>query len=81
LRRIFQVNERAAFQFLVSPLTFAELANAKDAGSCWRRLQWAVDVLDVWFVMLEETGDRASDGGTVRQVLPTSAVAPARLPT
>ena len=31
-----------------------------------RRLFWVLDVLDVWLVMLEETGDRISEGGTVR---------------
>jgi hypothetical protein len=30
LRCIFQLNKRASFQFLVSPLTFTELVNAKD---------------------------------------------------
>ncbi len=66
LRYIFQVNERAAFQFLVSPLTFAELANAKDIISNQRRIQWALDVLDVWLIVLEETEDRVKEGGTVR---------------
>jgi hypothetical protein len=66
LRYIFQVNERAAFQFLVSPLTFAELANAKDIMWNWRRIKWAFDVLDVWLIVLEETGDRVVEGGTVR---------------
>ena len=66
LRHIFQVNQRASFQFLVSPLTFAELANAKDASSNKRRVQWAFDVLDVWLIVLEETEDRISEGGTVR---------------
>jgi hypothetical protein len=62
LRYIFQVNERAAFQFLVSPLTFAELANATDIFQNWRRIQWAFDVLDVWLIVLEETGDRKKEG-------------------
>jgi len=66
LRYIFQVNERASFQFLVSPLTFAELANAKDIMRNQRRIQWALDVLDVWLIVLEETGDRVTEGGTVR---------------
>lgn len=66
LRYIFQVNERAAFQFLVSPLTFAELANAKDIAWNWRRIQWAFDVLDVWLIVLEETEDRVAEGGTFR---------------
>lgn len=66
LRYIFQVNERAAFQLLVSPLTFAELANAKDIMCNQRRIQWAFDVLDVWLIVLEETADRVTEGGTVR---------------
>jgi hypothetical protein len=65
LRYIFQVNERAAFQFLVSPLTFAELANATNIYQNWRRILWAFDVLDAWLNVLEETGDRKKDGGTV----------------
>jgi hypothetical protein len=39
LRQIFQVNERASFQFLVSPITFAELANQKDMLMSQRRIQ------------------------------------------
>jgi hypothetical protein len=66
LRFIFQVNERASFQFLVSPLTFAELANSKDIFLNQRRVQWALDVLDVWLIMLEETGDRKVYGGSVQ---------------
>jgi hypothetical protein len=66
LRYIFQVNERAAFQFLVSPLTFAELVNTKDIMWNKRRIQWAFDVLDVWLIVLEVTGDRVVEGGTVR---------------
>lgn len=65
LRYIFQVNQRASFQFLVSPLTFAELANAKNVSSSQRRIQWALDVLDVWLIFLEETGSRRAEGGTV----------------
>jgi len=66
LRYIFQVNERASFQFLVSSLTFAELTNAKDIIQNQRRIQWALDVLDTWLIVLEETGDRVAEGGTVR---------------
>jgi len=66
LRWIFQVNERASFQFLVSPITFGELANEKDMLISQRRIQWALDVLDVWLIMLEETADRVAQGGTVR---------------
>ncbi len=66
LRWIFQINERASFQFLVSPITFAELANEKDMLRSQRRIHWALDVLDVWLIMLEETADRIAQGGTVR---------------
>lgn len=66
LRSIFKVNERASFQFLVSPITFAELANEKDMLISQRRLLWVLDILDVWLVILEETGDRIAEGGTVR---------------
>lgn len=66
LRSIFQVNERASFQFMVSPITFAELANEKDMLISQRRLLWVLDVLDVWLIMIEETGDRIAEGGTVR---------------
>lgn len=66
LRYIFQVNQRASFQFVVSPLTFAEISNQKTSESCRGRLSWALDVLDVWLVMLEESGDRQQEGGSVR---------------
>jgi hypothetical protein len=66
LRSIFQVNERATFQFLVSPLTIAEVANCQDFGDRERRLRWVLDVLDHWLILLDEIDDRTSQGGTVR---------------
>jgi hypothetical protein len=66
LREIFQINERAAFQLLVSPLTVAEVANIQDFSERERRLRWVLDVLDHWLIMLDEIEDRASHGGTVR---------------
>jgi hypothetical protein len=66
LRQIFQVNQRASFQFLVSPITFAELANHKDMLISQRRIQWALDVIDVWLIMLEDISDRIGEGGSVR---------------
>jgi len=66
LRHIFQGNQRASFQFLVSPLTFAELSNEKNLERSMRRVLWAFEMLNVWLEMLETTGDRISDGGTVR---------------
>jgi hypothetical protein len=50
----------------VSPITFAELANEKNMLISQRLLIWLLDVLDVWLAMLEETGDRIFEGGTVR---------------
>lgn len=66
LRSIFQVNERAMFQFLVSPLSVAEVANIQDFTERERRLRWVLDVLDHWLIMLDEIEDRIKHGGTVR---------------
>ena len=66
LRLAFMVNQRASFQFLVSPLTVAEIANTQAFGARDRLLGWVLEVLDHWLVMLDEIGDRASEGGTVR---------------
>ncbi|MBZ5529775.1 MAG: hypothetical protein LAN71_18010 [Acidobacteriia bacterium] len=66
LRAIFQVNERATFQFLVSPLTIAEVANIQDFPDREIRLRWVLDVLDHWLILLDEIGNRAHRGGTVR---------------
>ena len=66
LRAIFLVNERARFQFLVSPLSIAEIANIQNLRSRGGLLMWVLDVLDHWLVMLDEIGDRISKGGSVR---------------
>jgi hypothetical protein len=66
LRAIFTVNERAHFELLISPLTVAEVANAKDFVDRERRVRWVLDVLDHWLIMLDESGDRVTDGGSVR---------------
>jgi hypothetical protein len=66
LRSIFQVNERATFQFIVSSLTVAEVANIQDFNQRERRLRWVLDVLDHWLIMLDEIEDRIKRGGTVR---------------
>jgi len=63
---IVKVNQRASFQFLVSPITFAELANEQQAGPSYSRVMWAMEMLDHWLTMLEDTADRVRDGGTVR---------------
>jgi hypothetical protein len=43
LRSIFKVNERASFQFLVSPITFADLANEKEMLISQNRLLIALN--------------------------------------
>lgn len=62
LRLIFQINERAMFQFVVSPLTIGELAAIKDFNERESRIRWALDVLDTWQITIWETKDN-----TVRQ--------------
>ena len=71
LNQIMKVNRRAAFQLVVSPLSFAELANTQAiaAGDGARRnalLGWLLELTDHWSIMLDDIGDRASVGGTVR---------------
>ena len=62
LRWIFQINERAMFQFVVSPLRIGELAAIRDFGQREARIRWALDVLDTWQITVWETEDE-----TVRQ--------------
>lgn len=66
LQSIFQINERASFQFAVSPLSVAEVANEQEFHRRARRVQWVLDVIDPWIIAVEDTGDRARAGGTVR---------------
>jgi hypothetical protein len=66
LRAIFILNERAHFDFLISPLTVAEVANVQDFADRQRRVRWVLDVLDRWLIMLDESGDRVAHGGSVR---------------
>jgi hypothetical protein len=66
LRAIFAVNERASFQFVISPLTVAEIANVQDFPDRERRVRWVLDVLDHWLILLDDLGDRVGEGGTVR---------------
>jgi len=73
LRAIFAVNERASFQFMISPLTVAEVANTRDFPDRERRVRWVLDVLDHWLILLDDIGDRSSVGGTVRHRFKLSA--------
>ena len=66
LRKIFFVNEHAMFQFVVSPITIAEIANIQRFSAREGQLRWVLDVLDSWLVALDDTGDRVSRGGIVR---------------
>lgn len=62
LRFIFQINERAMFQFVISPLTIGELAAIRNFAERESRIRWALDVLDTWHITIWETKD-----DTVRQ--------------
>ncbi len=66
LQSIFRINQRANFQFLVSPLTIAEVANIQDFPDRESRLRWILDVLNHWLIMLDQIEDRVRKGGTVR---------------
>jgi hypothetical protein len=63
---IFKINERVSFQFVISPLTVAEIANIQDFPDRERRVRWVLDVLDHWLIMLDQIEDRSSEGGAVR---------------
>ncbi len=66
LQSILLINKRAHFQFVVSPLTVAEVANIQDFRSRESRLRWVLDVLDHWLITLEEIDNCGGSGGTVR---------------
>lgn len=66
LRDICLKGQRGAFQFLISPLTFAELANERSSSLVGKHLSWALEMLEYWLVMLDDIGDRAAQGGSVR---------------
>lgn len=52
-RWIFQVAQRAPFQFALSKNSFIEVQRRGDT----RYLQWAYEVLDHWLACLEVSGD------------------------
>lgn len=62
LRSIFLTNQRAGFEFVVSPLTIGELAAIRHFGERETRIRWALDVLDTWQITVWESEDE-----TVRQ--------------
>ncbi len=67
LHDIFLINKRARIQFVISPLTVAEVANTQDFQSRETRLRWVLDVLDHWLIMLEEIDSYGGGGDTVRR--------------
>jgi hypothetical protein len=58
LRLIFQVNERAMFDFVLSDGSMDEVVEAQDPGY----IRWALDVLDHWRLRVDEYQGGASDG-------------------
>lgn len=66
LRIIFMANQRAAFQLMISPLSIMEIANTQDTGTMLSLLNWVLELRKHWAVVLDDTGDRAAEGGTVR---------------
>ena len=62
LRCIFQVNERAGFDIVLSENSLREVADKSDA----RYTSWALDVLDHWLTRVNEYQGRAFDGGGVK---------------
>lgn len=58
LEMIFAVNERAGFEFPLSPNSLKEIAAKGDP----RYTQWGLDVLEPWLISVEEYGGTAFDG-------------------
>jgi hypothetical protein len=63
LRAIFQVNQRATFEFALSAHSFQEVVARRDPTY----LRWAYDVLDHWQACLAESGFEGT--GLARAVL------------
>ena len=66
LKYILQVDQRACFQFVVSPITMLEMLNEQSSGRAWARLQWTLDLFDHWLFQLWEIKDRKREGGSFR---------------
>lgn len=66
LRAVVDVHRRANFQFLVSPLTVAEVANIQSVGALHPLLAWVLEMLEHWLILLDYSEDRVSQGGSVR---------------
>jgi hypothetical protein len=58
LRKIFRVNERASFEFVITEANFREVTQRGNP----RYTQWVYDVLDTWLVQAE--GEGPPDLGT-----------------
>jgi hypothetical protein len=58
LRTIFQVNDRAGFDIVLSPNTLAEVIDKRDASYT----RWAHDVVDHWLTRIEEYEGGAFQG-------------------
>jgi hypothetical protein len=52
LRKIFLVNERASFEFVITKANFDEVTQRSDP----RYTQWVYDVLDTWLIQSEGEG-------------------------
>ena len=66
LRQIVLVTRRAAFQFVVSPISVMEVSNTQDYSDMVSRLNWLLEMLEYWLGLLEIMQDRTSQGGSVR---------------
>jgi hypothetical protein len=58
LRLIFQVNQRAGFDFIVTENSFAEVSAKSDGPYA----SWVLDVFDHWLCRIDEYRGQAFDG-------------------